>query len=94
MEYNKVIEEVSKEVGLDKKLVDKIYRAYWRAMKEYISSLPLKEDLSDDAFRALKLNINIPSIGKLYVSLDRYKRLKEKQRRAENYIREKYVANN
>ena len=94
MVYSEAITKVSEELGLDKNLVNKIYRAYWRAMKEYIVALPLKEDLSDEELKALKLNINIPSIGKLFITSDRYKRLKEKQRRAENYIKLKYVADN
>ena len=46
-------------------------------MREHIISLPLKEDLTDDEFMALRPNINIPSIGKLYVTLDRYKAMKK-----------------
>ena len=46
-------------------------------MREHIISLPLKEDLTDDEFMALRPNVNIPSIGKLYVTLDRYKAMKK-----------------
>ena len=59
------------------KIVDKTYRAYWRAIREHITSLPLKEDLTDEEFLRLRPNVNIPSIGKLYVTLDRYHRLKK-----------------
>ena len=77
MTYDEVIGEVSKSLGVSKKLVDRTYRAYWRAIREHIISLPLKEDLSDEEFLKLQPNVNIPSIGKLYVTLDRYKKIKK-----------------
>ena len=77
MTYEEVIRRVSQETGLDKKLVDKTYRAYWRAVKEHITSLPLKQDLTDEEFLKLQPNVNVPSIGKLHVTLDRYHRMKK-----------------
>lgn len=77
MTYNEIITQVSARLDLPKGLVDKIYRGYWRAIREHISSLPLKEDLTDEEFMKLQPNVNIPSIGKLYVTLDRYHRMKK-----------------
>lgn len=77
MEYAKIISTVSDSLGLDKKLVDRTYRAYWRAVREHIEALPLKQDLTDSEFLQLQPNINIPSIGKLYVTLDRYHGMKK-----------------
>lgn len=77
MTYDEIVEKVSSDTGLPKKIVDRTYRAYWKAIREHISSLPLKEDLSDDEFNRLRPNINIPSIGKLCVTLDRYKKMKK-----------------
>ena len=76
MTYNEIIGTVAKSTGLPKTLVDKTYKAYWKAVREHITSLPLKEDLTDEEFLRLQPNINIPSIGKLYVTLERYKRMK------------------
>jgi hypothetical protein len=36
----------------------------------------LKEDLSDEEFLKLKPNVNIPSLGKFYVTLERYRKVK------------------
>jgi hypothetical protein len=77
MSYNEIIQKVSSDTGIPAMIVDKAYRAYWRAIREYISSLPLKGDLTDEEFSMLRPNINIPSIGKLYVTLDRYKAIKK-----------------
>jgi len=76
MTYEEIIAEVAASTGLSKKLVDKTYRAYWWTVKEYIKSLPLKEDLSDEEFLKLKPNVNIPSLGKFYVTLERYRKVK------------------
>ena len=88
MMYERVIAKVADTVGLDKDLVNKIYRAYWKAVKEHIEELPLKEDLSEEDFNKLRPNVNIPSLGKLYVTYDRYKRIK-KQNLIINEFKEK-----
>ena len=77
MTYDEIILEVSDKLGLAKGLVDRTYRAYWRSVREHIASLPLKEDLTDEEFMKLQPNVNIPSIGKLNVTLDRYHRMKK-----------------
>ena len=71
-----IITQVSKETGIPRRIVDRTYRAYWRAIREYITSLPLKEELTDEEFLKLKPNVNIPSLGKLNVTLKRYRRVK------------------
>lgn len=77
MKYDEIIKKVAEETGLPKGLVDKTYKSYWKVIRAHISSLPLKGGLSDEEFMELQPNVNIPSIGKLYLTLDRYKRLVE-----------------
>lgn len=77
MTYEEIISKVANDVNLSCTLVDRTYKTYWRTIREYISSLPLKENLTDEEFLKLKPNVNIPSIGKLYVTLDRYRRMKK-----------------
>lgn len=76
MSYEEIVSRIASENNLSEDFTDKVYRAFWRAVKEHIEALPLKEDLTDEQFLALKTNFNIPSIGKLNVTLDRYKRVK------------------
>lgn len=77
MTYDDVLDVVSKSLGLPKDLVSKTYRAYWRAVREHITSLPLKSNLTEEEITSLQPNVNIPSLGKLYVPLDKYKKKKE-----------------
>lgn len=72
-----IIKKVASELGLPEKLVERTYSAYWRALREYISSRPFKEDLTEEEFNAMQPNVNIPAIGKLYVTYDRYKSMKK-----------------
>ena len=77
MTYGEIISRVSIETGLSPRLVDRTYKAYWKAIREYIKSLPLKEDLTDGEFMQLRPNVNLPSLGKLNVTLDRYHGMKK-----------------
>ena len=77
MKYEEIIAKVAADNDLSVHFVDKVYKAYWKVIREYITSLPLKEDLTDEEFMKLKPNVNIPSIGKLHVTLDRYHAMKK-----------------
>lgn len=84
MSYNEIVHQVANELGLPKLEVDKIYKSYWRSIREHISSLPLKENLTEEEFNALQPNVNISSIGKLYVTWDIYKRRRDKYNSVNN----------
>lgn len=81
MTYGEIVARVSERTGLPERLVDRTYRAYWRAVRRHIAGLPLKEDLTDAEFLRLRPNVNIPSIGKLTVTLDRYRRVRDRLER-------------
>lgn len=91
MTYNEIVAKVSEELGIPKSRVDRIYRSYWKTIRNYIEALPLKDDLTDEEFLALKTSVNVPSIGKLYISLPRYRRIKEKY---STYLKKKSNAEN
>lgn len=78
MTYEEIVAKVSEDTGLSRKLVDRTYKSYWKAVREHIKSLPLKEDLSEEEFNKLRPCVNIPSIGKLYVTYDRYKKIRQR----------------
>lgn len=78
MSYSSIIEKVSNELNLPKELVDKTYKAYWASIRSSISTLPLKDDLDEDGFSQLRTNYNIPSLGKLSCTFDRYIGIKKR----------------
>lgn len=65
--------------------MDRTYKAYWKMVREHIKGLPLKEDLTEEEFLQLQPNVNIPSIGKLSVTLDRYRSIKKKFKHIEKH---------
>ena len=87
MTLDEIYAIVAENNGLDKAFVGKVYRAYWKALRQYIKSLPLKKDLTDEEFHQLRPNVNIPSIGKLHVSFDRYRRLHDNFKKHANYLK-------
>lgn len=78
MHYIDIIAQVSKDVGLPSNVVDKIYKSYWRFIRETIQRLPIKDNISKEEFSKLKTNFNIPSLGKLSCTYDRVKGVKER----------------
>lgn len=95
MGYEEIISRVAASTGLPETLVDRTYKSYWKVVRNHIKSLPLKEDLTDEEFLKLRPNVNIPSIGKLHVTLDRYHGMKKYfDKFKESYKGNKYKKNN
>lgn len=90
MKYEDIVIEVSKKSNLPEEVVDKIYKSYWEFIRNTIKDLPLKEDLSEEQFNKLRTSFNIPSIGKLYCSYDKYSRMKKRFDNIKN-LREKLI---
>lgn len=82
--------DVSRTLNISPEVVEKVYKAYWQYIKSTIQALPLKEELTEEEFSKLRTNFNIPSLGKLSCTLDKYKGTKKrfqligKLRNAEN----------
>lgn len=72
------------QLGISKDSVVKIYKYFWRYIKETIESLPLNKDLSEEEFSRLRTNFAIPYIGKLYCTYNDYKVTKERYAKHKN----------
>lgn len=77
MTYNEIVRTVADNMGSSTTFVDKVYKSYWKSVREHVKSMPLMEDLSEEEFLKLKPNVNIPSLGKLNVTLSRYMGVKK-----------------
>lgn len=80
MNYKPIFEQVSKETGISEEVVKTAYSLFWRFVRETASSLPLKDDLTEEEFMGLKCNFNIPSLGKLCCTYDRYIGMKKRNK--------------
>lgn len=79
MRYQELLEQVSNELKIPIEVVKEAYLSYWKFVKSKIAELPLEEELSEDQFKELRTNFNVPSIGKLTCTYDRFLRVKQKQ---------------
>lgn len=80
MNYKPIFEQVSKETGISEEVVKTAYNLFWRFVRETASSLPLKDELTEEEFMDLKCNFNIPSLGKLCCTYDRYIGMKKRNK--------------
>ena len=80
-----IILDVSRNLDISPDVVEKAYKAYWSFIKETIQALPLKDNLSEEEFSTLKTNFNVPSLGKLACTLDKYNRVKKRFKLIKNF---------
>lgn len=78
MIYSEAIKQVSIELGLPPQVVKEAYESYWTFIRNNIKALPLKEDLSKEEFDKLRTNFNVPSLGKLSCTYDRFIGIKKR----------------
>lgn len=78
MIYSEAIKQVSIELGLPPQVVKEAYESFWTFIRNSIKALPLKEDLSKEEFDKLRTNFNVPSLGKLSCTYDRFIGIKKK----------------
>lgn len=71
-----IFEQVSRELNIPKEVVKFAYNSYWKFIRETISNLPLKKNITKEEFNKLQLNINVPSLGKFYCDYNRFKYIK------------------
>ena len=80
-----IILDVSRNLDISPDVVEKVYKAYWSFIKDTIQALPLKDNLSEEEFSTLKTNFNVPSLGKLACTLDKYNRVKKRFKLIKNF---------
>lgn len=75
MDYKTIFERVSSELNIPVKVVEYAYKSYWKFIREKIKELPLKDIKDEEEFLKLRTNFNIPSLGKLGITLDRFNKV-------------------
>ena len=79
MTFKQIIRQVAKELDLPEDLVRNTYKSYWKVIKQIIESRQIRDEsneiLSQEEFDNNVVNINIPSIGKLNCTYDKYQKV-------------------
>lgn len=78
MKTNDAIRIASEELGIPFEVASKAYSMTWEFIQTKMKELPLKEDLTEEQFNALRPNFNIPELGKFYVTWNKYQKIKRK----------------
>ena len=89
---NQAVKQVARKLCVDQKLVEQVYRSYWKFAKEHISSLNLR-NINQEEFDSIVTNFNIPYIGKLYVGYGRVEKYKKQFKKKRNDKVEENQAN-
>lgn len=84
MKISDAVRIAAEEIGIPYEVAQRAYSMSWKFILDKIESLPLKENLTEEQFEQLRPNFNIPEIGKLTVTYDRYKRIKNRTKYIKN----------
>ena len=79
---NLALKQASRKLSVDARLVESVYRSYWKFVHDYINNIGSVTELSKEEFDSIDKNFNIPYIGKLYMDYDKLQKYK---RRLKNY---------
>lgn len=93
MTYSDIIEKVAEELQLPTEVVSKAYKGYWSFIRASIQALPLK-DIEEKDFVNIKTNFNIPSLGKLSCTKERWLGVKKRHEYIKNLRNNNYVKDN
>lgn len=63
---NSAIIQVSRNLSVDVKLVDRIYKSYWKFIKDKLEENKSFKGMTEEEHSNHTINFNIPFIGKLY----------------------------
>lgn len=78
MNYSEILNKVSGDTGISPDTIDRAYKAFWKYIRDSIEELPLREVHTEEEFLDLRTNFNIPSLGKLTCTFDRYIGVRER----------------
>lgn len=74
MTLEEIIRKVAEEKGLPYDVCHKAYMSAWRFIYDHIQEQPLSHTLPIEEFRKLRLNFNMPSLGKFHVTEESFTR--------------------
>ena len=72
------IEALSRKLNLSSSVIENAYKAYFLFIRKTAEQFPFKEDMDEKVFNKLRPNFNIPNLGKLACTYNRYTGMKKK----------------
>ena len=80
MKPKSVYSKVAKDLDIPEEIIEITYKLYWMFIRKTIKDLPLKEELTPEEFDSLRVDFNVPSLGKLICDRDSYFKIKNIER--------------
>lgn len=77
---NNIYKEVGNKLSLPNKVIEDTYRAYWLFIKTKTEELELKEGMDEQQFDSIRTSFNLPGLGKLGVTYDKYIKVTRKNK--------------
>lgn len=71
------LQRIAMELGLPLEDLISYYKAYWKYIKTTIEDFNLKSDLTQEEYDKLRVNFNIPFLGKLACPYSRQVKLRQ-----------------
>lgn len=81
MTYKEIVKIVANDLNIEESIVNRIYKYYWKYIKETIKGIPLKDNISIEELKKYKTGFNIPSLGKLVCNFNKIKRKYDKSKK-------------
>ena len=71
------LQRIARELGLPLEDLISYYKAYWKYIRTTIEGFNLKSDLTQEEYDKLRVNFNIPFLGKLACPYSRQVKLRQ-----------------
>lgn len=71
------LQRIARELGLSLEELISYYKAYWKYIRTTIEDFNLKSDLTQEEYDKLRVNFNIPFLGKLACPYSRQVKLRQ-----------------
>lgn len=77
---NDIYKKVGDDLLIQKDIIKAIYRAYWLFIKTKIQEISFEENLTEEQFNDIITSFNLPKLGKLSVTYDKYQKIQRKNK--------------
>ena len=71
------LQRIARELGLPLEDLISYYKAYWKYIRTTIEGFNLKSDLTQEEYDKLRVNFNIPFLGKIACPYNRQVKLRQ-----------------
>jgi len=72
MKLDDIIQQVADEMSIPFEVCRLAYMSSWKFILEKVQALPLTEHTSMEEFKQMKVNFNMPSLGKMHITEEEF----------------------